>query len=117
METGSAREQTNTATETEHFEPKREVTEIEKVNLELIRLKEKLKDFSGEIYTFVYRPHPQGFANYAIVKLKISEGIVDEVLEISDYYNWTEARARMEIKQAYLIEKMKTNYPAGYRHV
>lgn len=71
--------------------------------------------FSGIAHTLVYRPH-EGFANYAVATLKISEGIVEEIT-LSDPYAGFEAMAKMELLNEKKLEEMRKNYPPEYRHV
>lgn len=72
-------------------------------------------EFSGKVHTLVYRPH-EGFADFAIATLTISEGIVEKI-EIGDPYAGFEAMAKLELANSYLLEEMRKNYPAGFRHV
>lgn len=72
-------------------------------------------DFSGTVHTLVYCPH-QGFANYAIATLTIVEGLVEKV-ELSDPYAGFEAMAKMELMNEKLLDKMRGQYPVGFRHV
>lgn len=89
---------------------------IEKVMAEKKAIMDKLMKFSGEVLTFVYRPH-LGFADYAIVKMKLKDGAVESIEELSDPLAAFEARAHMETKQAYNLEKMRRSYPPGFQHV
>lgn len=94
----------------------RPLTDAEKVENERNKIKEGLMTFTGEAMSFVYRPH-LGFADYAIVRFKIENGKVVSIEELSDPYAAFEARAHMETKQAYVLERMRRNYPGGHQHV
>lgn len=89
---------------------------LEAVQEEQKRLKSLNMKFTGATFSFVYRPH-NGFADFAIVKMHLKEGVVVSVEDVSDPYTAMEARARMEMKQAYEMEKMQRSYPEGYQHV
>jgi len=88
----------------------------EKHHKELERLKALNMKFTGVSFAFIYRPH-LGFADYAVVKLLLKDGVIEKVESVSDPLAAFEARAVMETKQAYHLESMRTGYPAEYRHV
>jgi hypothetical protein len=73
------------------------------------------KIFTGLVHTLVYRPH-EGFADYAIATLTIENGVVKKV-ELSDPYAAFEARAKLDMKNAYHLEDLRQHYPAGFQHV
>ena len=66
-----------------------------------------------EVHTLLYRPH-NGFANYTIATITIKDGVVDDI-KYSEPYNGTESLIRMDMENGKLLEKMRRNYPAGYR--
>lgn len=70
----------------------------------------------GIVFAYIYRPH-NGFANYAMVKLLLRNGKVEEVIDVSQPYYGNEVRAKMEIAMAREFEKMRVNYPGDHRHV
>lgn len=88
----------------------------ERVQTELSNVKNKCKKFNGEVMAFIYRPH-LGFADYAIVKMTLKDGVVSKVDDVSDPLAAFEARAHMETKQAYHLEKMRREYPPEFQHV
>lgn len=93
-----------------------EKSDIEKTLDAKERLKEKCMKMTGQVLCFVYRPH-MGFADFAIVTLRLKDGKIVEVPDISDPYLAIEAGARMEDKQSRILEKMRQTYPEGHRHV
>lgn len=86
------------------------------VDSERRKYRDKSMRFTGQVMTFIYRPH-NGFADFAIVTMKLQDGKVIEVTEVSDPYLAIEAGARMEDKQARALEKMRSSYPGDHRHV
>lgn len=89
---------------------------LEQMQREVEDIKNECLGFSGEVLAFVYRPH-NGFANFAIVNLKLKDGEVEDVVEVTQPHAAFEIRAHMETKQAYKLEKMRQNYPSGFQHV
>lgn len=95
---------------------KTEPSPEEKVAQAKERLKQRCLKFSGQVLTFIYRPH-EGFADFSIVSMRLKDGKVTEVEDISDPYLPFEARARMETKMDQTMETMRRSYPEGHRHV
>lgn len=72
--------------------------------------------FTGVVHAYIYRPH-EGLALFSIVRMRLEDGQVAHIENVSDPYAPMEAQPRMEIEQGKLFENMRVNYPAGYRHV
>lgn len=70
--------------------------------------------FTGQVYTLVHKPH-EGFANYAIATIQITNGIVTKT-DIGQPFNAFEAKLRMDLKNDALLETLRRNYPGDYRH-
>lgn len=99
----------------EGFQTKEDVVAA-RIKKEIDDIKKDAKKFTGVLHAFKYRPH-EGFADFCIVTLQLKNGVVESVTEVSDPYAAIECRIKMEIKQAYHIEKMRLEYPAGFQHV
>lgn len=87
-----------------------------KSDLKIIKpTEEEIKKFSGVVYTPVYK-HWQGFANYTINTMTIKDNVVTDQ-QLGDPYCAMEVLAKLELAYSRLIEKMRRNYPSGFRHV
>lgn len=70
--------------------------------------------YTGQVFALVHKPH-EGFANYAIATIDITNGIVTK-MEVGQPFNAFEAKLRMELKNDARLEELRRSYPGDYRH-
>lgn len=88
----------------------------EQIAKDYSKLQTKVMKHTGIAFTLIYRPH-MGFADYAIVKLRLKDGRIEEVEWISEPLCAQEAMDKMELHQGRHLETMRRNYPPEFQHV
>lgn len=71
--------------------------------------------FSGEVKAVVYKPH-EGFANYSLTTLTIKDNKVTQI-EHSQPMAMFEILIKMDRENEKLLERLRKNYPRGYKFI